>query len=129
MSDERIPVPTAADARPRRGHRGMATGFGLIVLGVLFLLHTLDVVDFRYSWEWWPLLLVLFGVIRMFERSDRSSGLWLVLIGLWLLVNEREISGFTYHDSWPLLVVVVGLSMVWTATRGAAAPPSNGEAQ
>ena len=128
MSDEKSVTP-AAQARPQRRHRGLLTGVGLILVGILFLLHNLDVIDFRYSWESWPLLLVFFGVIRMLERSDRSSGLWLVLIGLWLFVNERELWGFTYSNSWPLLVVVVGLSMVWKAMRGATTPPANGESR
>lgn len=125
--DERI-VPTAAQARPRR-HRGrgsLATGLALILIGVLFLLDNLHLVHFRLAWEAWPLILVVFGVVRMIDAPDRSSGLWLVVIGLWLFINEMELWGFTYGDSWPLLVVAVGLSMVWKALRRNTAPPSDG---
>lgn len=124
-------VPTAAHARPQghRGRGGLATGLVLILLGVLFLLDNLHVVHFRLFSDAWPLILVIFGVVRMIDAPDRSSGLWLVTIGLWLLVNELELWGFTYHDSWPLLVVAVGLSMVWKALRRSSAPPDQGGAR
>ena len=110
-----------------RGRRGLATGVALMLLGLLFLLANLRLVDFRFTWDAWPLFIVIFGVVRLIDSPNRGSGLWLIAIGLWLFVNEWEIWGLTYHDSWPLLVVLVGLSMVWKAVRGSnAAPPSAG---
>ena len=128
MSDEKnLPPGTTVGGAPRhRGRRGLATGVVLILLGLLFLLDNLRLLDFGYAWEMWPLLLVAFGVVRMIDSRGQGSGIWLVVIGLWLFVNEREIWGLTYHDSWPLLVVMIGLSMVWKAVRGGAAPPSAG---
>ena len=137
MSDERAQegqagpdqhwVPTAAQARPRgiRGHGSLATGLAMILIGVLFLLDNLRIVDFRFAWDAWPLFIVIFGVVRLIDNRERSSGLWLVAIGLWLFVNERELWGLNYRDSWPLLVVVFGISMVWKAMRGSHTPPAN----
>jgi len=119
-------TPTASHARPR-GHRGrgsgVLTGLALIVVGTLFLLHNLDVVDFDFSWRAWPLFLVLFGIVRLIERSDRSSGLWLVAIGLWLYANENAVWDLDYGNSWPFLLVFGGLMMVGKALRGTEAPP------
>ena len=138
MSDERAQegqaatdtywVPTASHARPRgiRGHGSLATGLALILAGVLFLLDNLRIVDFRFAWEAWPLFIVIFGVVRLIDSRDRSSGLWFVAIGLWLFVNEWELWGLSYGDSWPLLVVVFGISMVFKAMRGSHTPPANG---
>ena len=128
MNGEKHIVPTAAHARPQR-HRGrgsLATGLALILMGVLFLLDNMHVVRFHFFSDAWPLILVVFGVVRMIDAPDRSGGFWLVAIGLWLFVNEMELWGFTYHDSWPLLVVVGGLSMVWKALRSGTAPPASG---
>jgi hypothetical protein len=97
----------------------------LIVIGTLFLLHNLDWVDFDFSWRAWPLFLVLFGVVRLIERSDRSSGLWLIAIGLWLYVNENNVWDLDYGSSWPFLLVFGGLMMVGKALRGnGVAPPA-----
>ena len=121
-------VPTASHARPSgtRGHRNLATGLALILAGALFLLDNLRIVDLRLAWDAWPLFIVIFGVVRLIDSRDRSSGLWLIAIGLWLFVNEYELWGLSYGDSWPLLVVVVGISMVFKAMRGSQEPPANG---
>ena len=56
-------------------------------------------VDFDFSWRAWPLFLVLFGVVRLIERSDRSSGLWLIAIGLYALASAVSA---LFHGGRPL---------------------------
>ena len=43
-------------------------GIALIVLGVLLLLHTLDVLDFEYVVRYWPVLLIAAGVYLLWSR-------------------------------------------------------------
>ena len=119
MCTEHRWAPTAEHARPR-GHRGrgsgVLTGVALVVVGALFLMHNLGLTYIDFSWHAWPLILVVFGLIRLIERSDRSSGLW-------LYVNENAVWGLDYDISWPFLLVFGGLMMVGKAMRGRAAPP------
>ena len=126
MSSQQPRTPTVKHARPRchrsRGS-GFLTGAALVVIGTLFLLHNLDVYDLDFTWRAWPLFLVLFGVIRLVGRSDRSSGLWLVAIGLWLYANENRLWDLDYGNSWPFLVVFAGLMMVGKALRGSGESP------
>lgn len=42
-------------------HSHWFKGLVLLVLGVLFLLGTLDIIEFSFS-KWWPLFLVLMGI-------------------------------------------------------------------
>ena len=50
-------------------------GVSLIVLGVLFLLDTMGVMDFGTLFrDFWPLLLVLWGVFMIFRRRPSASG-------------------------------------------------------
>ncbi len=53
-----------------RGQRGQfpVAGVTLIVLGVLLLLHTLDLLDFYYVARYWPVLLILAGVYLLYNR-------------------------------------------------------------
>ena len=54
----------------------------LIVLGVLLLMNTLDILDFRYLVRYWPVLLILIGVYMLWGRlagtdpgvSERRTG-------------------------------------------------------
>ena len=47
------------------------------------------------------------------ERGERRSGVWLIVVGLWGLVNEWRLFGLSYGTSWPLLVMASGAMMVW----------------
>jgi hypothetical protein len=46
--------------------------------------------------------------------------MWMLLLGSWGLVNEFHVYGLHYQNSWPLLIVLAGLNMVW---RSVEAPP------
>jgi len=50
-----------------RGRFPMA-GVGLIVLGIILLLHTLDLLDFYYVSRYWPALLILAGLWLLYNR-------------------------------------------------------------
>src|SRR5438874_6560163 len=63
----------------RRRPRSMAGPIILVALGVMFLLMNMHVVSWpRLGWffsTWWPLLLILFGIIRIAEYAiARSQG-------------------------------------------------------
>ena len=47
---------------------------GLIVLGVLLLLHTLDLLNFDYVARYWPVLLIAAGVYLLWERFSGRNG-------------------------------------------------------
>lgn len=47
---------------------------GLIVLGVLLLLHTLDLLSFDRVARYWPVLLIAAGVYLLWERFSRHHG-------------------------------------------------------
>ncbi len=64
------PVP-AQYPPPYRYRRSIAGPLVLIVIGLVFLLRNLGVRVPIWHWfgHWWPLLLILFGVIRLIEHS------------------------------------------------------------
>ena len=43
-------------------------GIALIVLGVLLLLHTLDLLNFEYVMRYWPVLLIAVGAYLLYSR-------------------------------------------------------------
>ena len=59
----------------RGQHNVPIVAIGLIVMGVLFLLHTLNLLDFEYVVRYWPVLLIAAGVYLLFGRiSGRTAG-------------------------------------------------------
>ena len=56
------------------GAHGFPTGaVTLIVLGVILLLNTLDILDFRYVARYWPVVLILAGVYMLWARLSADN--------------------------------------------------------
>src|ERR1700752_852282 len=63
-----------ADSRPPQ--RSLFPGLALFFVGVLLLVHNYRGLDIRHLLgHWWPLLIILWGAIKLFERAvaRRSS--------------------------------------------------------
>lgn len=110
----------------------IAAGGMLIGLGVLTLLGRSDLAHVRPGHLLPALFLILLGALTMIEktaivvgrvdgrdelrrlrrRKHVGSGLWLVAIGSWMLASEMHLFGLTYHTSWPLLIIVLGVTII-----------------
>jgi predicted membrane protein len=92
--------------------------FGLLViaLGVLFLLGNLGFVNAHHVWLYWPVLLVIFGLVKLAsarEVPSRVLGFLLAVFGALLLGHNFGYFYFSIWDFWPLLLVWVGFNIVW----------------
>ena len=92
---------------------GNATwGLALIVLGGVLLLDRFEVIDIGDFWRLWPLVVIYFGCMQLVVPRDGKRSAWLLIVGIWLLVSTLEVFGFDYGNSWPLLIMLVGASML-----------------
>ena len=108
-----------ADPQSRPDAGRLAAGAAIILLGVLLLFDRVGVLDWADRTGWWPLLVIGFGIVRMATGWDGiRSGVVFVLVGGWGLLNEFGV--LQYENSWPLLLVLAGGSMVFKSLR----PPS-----
>jgi len=48
----------------------MALGVVLVVIGAIFLLESLDLIDYGIN-ELWPLILIAIGLVIVYERLRR----------------------------------------------------------
>jgi len=102
-----------------RRHGWMARGLlGVIfiTIGALFLLSNLGVFYFDNLWEFWPVILIALGLSRAAGSRHISgwmSGGVLTLIGtVFLLRNLGYIHGSVWEYFWPLILILVGVSML-----------------
>lgn len=102
------------ETKPKRIDPGSLTGgIVLIVLGLLFLLDQFHVADFGdLMHRHWAMLIVLFGVAKMWRRETLWSGLWLVTVGTWLQLVTLRMYGLTYRNSWPLVLIALGAGII-----------------
>jgi uncharacterized membrane protein YecN with MAPEG domain len=91
-------------------------GLLLIAIGTVFLLDEFRITDFRDNFrQYWPMMLVLFGVADLFQRKSAWRGLWLIAVAVWLQANVLHLFGLTFRNSWPLLLIVLGAGMTLRA--------------
>jgi predicted membrane protein len=91
-------------------------GFLLLLFGLAILLENLDVLRAHDILKYWPLILMVFGLIKMSEGGPvgaRVFGLVLVIVGGLFLLDNLDIMYFRLWDLWPLIIVAIGISMIW----------------
>jgi predicted membrane protein len=95
-------------------------GVAVIALGVLFLLDNLDLISFHHALHFWPMAFILFGALKMYD-SRTPSGLTvggaLVLVGVVMTMSRLGYVYFSWHALWPLLLIVVGASVLMRANE------------
>lgn len=109
------------EQKRHRDAGGLFAGIMLIVIGTLFLLDHLGYADLHdVLHNYWPMFLVAFGLSRFVHRRRAWSGVWLIVIGLWLQATTLHLWGVTFESSWPLLLIAIGGVMVLRTLLGAA---------
>ena len=97
---------------------GVFLGVALMLVGAFLLADKLALADTADAWRWWPFLPIALGASKLVQSwgtSERGSGAWLIFAGLWFLCVNFRVFGFSYHNSWPVLIVALGVSMVLKA--------------
>lgn len=88
----------------------------LIILGVGWFLGNAGVWDFGTIFsEWWPLLIVIAGIVSFASNPNAFTGpLIIVIIGGVLLFSTLDLlEGNVWTYMWPLIIIAIGLSILF----------------
>lgn len=89
-------------------------GFLLLLFGIGFLLQQTGVIDFENLLSsWWPIILMLIGIIQLSHRRHSSavSGMLFIVIGGLLLISQF-VDYNVWEYIWPLILIIVGVSFL-----------------
>jgi len=118
----RGPLVVGIDLRGR-GRGGILMGAILVLTGVAILLDHMGYVSvYSLWWRFWPLLVVLVGVVNFVSR-DRSWGVFLMAAGVLLQLNQLGITHFGWRDFWPMLLIAIGILVLWGSFGWNKKPP------
>ncbi|MCV2353943.1 cell wall-active antibiotics response protein [Paucibacter sp. B2R-40] len=97
-------------------------GIALAVLGLIFLLDNLHLFDARAILPFWPVVLIVVGVLKLSQSSSEppSARLFaaaLVLVGSLLTLRHLGIFDFRWRDGWPLLLIAAGVMVILNGRR------------
>src|SRR5580658_6141654 len=111
------------------GSHGIFFGAIVVAVGCLLLLDNLGIVRFHDIWQYWPVLLVAFGVSRIVDSRTPSGYVWggiVALIGAFLLLDTLDIIVFNFAVVWPLLLIAFGISVLVRALERSQVLPGAG---
>ena len=99
----------------------MIAGVVLVILGIGALLDQLTTFDFgSFISDWWPMLLVLVGLVQLLTRSAPIAGaLVLIVAGLVLEAGALELLGVGFWELfWPVILIAIGASLLLPRALG-----------
>ena len=102
-------------------------GLVIIVIGVVLLLNRFEFVRPLALLDYWPLLLVILGMHRIF--ASRQPGMMIMggliaLIGVLLLGQRLGYFDFDWYTVFPVLVIVIGVMALARSLQHNARLPS-----
>ena len=100
-----------ASGHHNQGSRQLILGVLVIGMGVLFLLDNMGFWDFRHALQFWPVVFIAVGVLKL-TSSRRPDGYILgavlVGVGVLMILNRLGIIYFSWRLMWPVLLIALG---------------------
>lgn len=91
-------------------------GLILILLGGGLLLDQLNILDFGDVISlYWPSLLIILGIIGLFDRkSSKTGSLIIIALGALLQLNRMDlVTVDVFRLFFPIILIIVGLSIIF----------------
>jgi predicted membrane protein len=101
--------------------RQVILGVLVIGMGLLFLADNLNIWDFRRSLQFWPMVLIMVGVFKLFDTNSSDGyilGCGLILVGVLMVLHRMGIIYFSWRAMWPLILIALGASVLYRAVSG-----------
>jgi hypothetical protein len=98
----------------------LVLGLGVILIGLLFLLGNLGIIESHEYLHFWPAILIFIGIAYLLQSQYGSGRVWgtiLIFIGSAMVLDRLYFINFRIWDYWPLILVFVGIMMILKATR------------
>ena len=106
------------DGPAHRASGRLVAGVILVLLGLIYALDSFGVLYAGDMIRFWPLILVGIGLTRILQArwpGQRRGGFVLLGVGAALLLWTLHVVWFRPRDVWPVVLLLVGGSLVWRA--------------
>ncbi len=101
----------------QRHRQVTAAVFGVILigLGTIFILDNLGYVDSFRIWEYWPVVLIGFGLSSLIapkDAGDPAGGAVMAAVGTFFLLRKFDVIDWRFRDVWPMFLVLAGVALI-----------------
>jgi predicted membrane protein len=93
----------------------LVMALGIILIGIIFLLGNLDILDPHEYLRLWPALLVLAGIAHLIQSRKGSQSIWgivLIFVGSAMLLDRLYLIHFDLWNYWPLILIFIGIMII-----------------
>lgn len=107
----------------------LIVGFGILVLGLLWTLDNLNIMESEPITRWWPVLLIVVGAVQLLDRRSNKVGpVVLIAIGTVLTLRRARLLDIDFGDLIPLALALFGAKLIYDAvTRRRYTPAISGD--
>ncbi|BDT58692.1 hypothetical protein MasN3_21860 [Massilia varians] len=102
-------------------------GLLVILMGLLFLLDNLDLIEIRRVLSFWPTVFIVAGIVKLFDTQSRGgqlAGAGLVGLGLVMTLDRIGIIDLDIRTLWPLFLIGAGAFVLYKALDARRAGPT-----
>jgi len=110
-----------SDFQSRGVKSQIVLGVLVIVMGLLFLLDNLDILDMHRAISFWPMVFIVAGVVKLYDTETRGGqllGACLVGLGVLIILDRMDIIDFNVRTMWPLFFIGFGIYTIYRARTG-----------
>ncbi|MBN2395465.1 MAG: hypothetical protein JXC36_03260 [Candidatus Atribacteria bacterium] len=91
-------------------------GFIVFIIGLIFLLENLMGIQiWERIWQFWPVIIILWGLVSLFQR--RSIFFGIILLGVGALFLLKNFGIYQWPDTiwrfWPIAVIAIGIDQMF----------------
>ena len=106
-------------ANPLNGR--LILGLSLMVLGALWTVDNLGLMDADPILHWWPVLPIAIGLMKLTGvgmEKQTAFGLFLTVVGGLFLLGQMDYVHVNLGIIWPLMFIFIGARLMMRAMRG-----------
>lgn len=105
----------------------LLVGLAFIIFGTLFTLDNLNVIESGSVSDYWPVVIIAIGLLKLMQGGAKVGGVVLTLLGILLLGDTLDY--IRMRSFFPMFFVVAGLFLIWGAFRRPAETGASGGEQ
>lgn len=98
------------------GHSGsLFTGLVVILIGVFFLVKTMGLLPDINLKDYWPVLLIFFGTMRVINPRSNHSFFWgpvFIVVGGAFLAKNLHYIDYDLVKLWPVIPILIGINII-----------------
>lgn len=95
----------------------LVLGIVTFLLGALFLADSADLLRADSAVAFWPVAVIALALVVVLQpdTGNRMVGAVLLIAGVWLLLNGVGVWTYRFWQSWPYLLILFGVWMIYRA--------------